>query len=526
MRLPIPYFLLCAFAGCTPLTVDDRVPTDASSDEAASSEGGPHDGGAGESGARDSGSPDEGAESDALANGDADAGCTPLAIGSAAIYVDAHVAASGTGVAGCPLRTITAALAAASPGATIHVAAGTYDAALGEVFPMVVRGVSIVGAGAPTTTVRGRGSCPVLNVNGPIVSCDALLVVGHETLTTTVTSIAFTSAAGSLSGNYGVLCDRGNAPATRGARTAANTVFNRTTFGPAFEVGILATTSGSPSNSACNLSVVGSTFQGGQLGVWAAGDSKAGFRPALQIGDGTMQGGVAFSGHRSTSREGIGVSIWDDVGSAMIRNSTFASSDEGIVVVQHHDGSPWLNHFEITGNQFSGLSYAGIHVAYAAVVDVLSDNTFNGVSAPGGAAAAALLLNGLSSPAPWFPAVRRARTNSFVGNDVAIEFRGPASIGTLSTPNDFGTTGDPGGNIFRCNAGIQGTSGFDLLVGASASGGALTLPFFGNMWDHSPPTSSGAANGTDLRVTAGAPPSIDVGGATLAIATCPAGRQP
>ena len=43
------------------------------------------------------------------------------------IYVDAGVAASGTGTQEAPYKTIQEAVDAAAEGATIHVAAGTYD---------------------------------------------------------------------------------------------------------------------------------------------------------------------------------------------------------------------------------------------------------------------------------------------------------------------------------------------------------------------------------------------------------------
>ena len=472
--------LLGVVLACTPLTVDDRVPA---------------------------------------------GGCVRLPPGSSTIYVDARAAAGGTGVAACPLRTLTSALAAASPGATLQVAAGTYDEALGEVFPLVVRGVSIVGDGVATTTIRGRGHCPALNPRGPsFVECAVALVVGHDTIATSVTGIAIASDAGTASGYLGVLCDRGNAPPQRGARAAPNTTFDRTSFGPAFGIGIVATTyvDATPTRSACNLSVTASTFQGGLFGVWAVGDDVDGLRPAVEIGH------VGFSRHHNVSKgfEATGVAISDGVGSGRIHDSTFSSSEAGIVIAQHHDYLPSENHFEISNNQFSALSSTGVHLAFATVVDILSGNTFTGITNAGGTATA-LLLDGAAIAPPTFPAVRRARGNSFVGNDIAIEFRGPATLDTLSPAwNDFGTSTDPGGNVFRCNSGTQGTTGFDLLVGASASGGALTLPFFGNMWDHSPPTGSGTVDGTDVRITAATPPGVDVGGATIATTACPAGRQP
>jgi hypothetical protein len=69
-------------------------------------------------------------------------GCPPIA--GPPFYVDATRASSGNGSQACPFKTITQALAAvtglSSPPAlaTINVAPGTYDAALGETFPLVI----------------------------------------------------------------------------------------------------------------------------------------------------------------------------------------------------------------------------------------------------------------------------------------------------------------------------------------------------------------------------------------------------
>lgn len=78
-------------------------------------------------------------------------------------YVDASVGASGDGSSGSPWKTITEAAATVTAGVpgnpnNISVAAGTYDNALGENFPIVFGNadVSLVSAsGAATTTIYG-----------------------------------------------------------------------------------------------------------------------------------------------------------------------------------------------------------------------------------------------------------------------------------------------------------------------------------------------------------------------------------
>lgn len=74
---------------------------------------------------------------------------------------------TGDGSTANPFRTITVALLVAGPGATVQVGAGTYDAALGEVFPLrpgsgvTVRGSRSFVPGLPRhlTEVIGGGLC-------------------------------------------------------------------------------------------------------------------------------------------------------------------------------------------------------------------------------------------------------------------------------------------------------------------------------------------------------------------------------
>lgn len=78
------------------------------------------------------------------------------------LYVDA-VGGVDTNTGTAPaqaLRTITRALALASTGTRIHIAAGVYDTELGETFPLAVNFLHIylIGAGAQTTIVDASGS--------------------------------------------------------------------------------------------------------------------------------------------------------------------------------------------------------------------------------------------------------------------------------------------------------------------------------------------------------------------------------
>jgi hypothetical protein len=92
-------------------------------------------------------------------------------------YADLYVAPAPLGDdnnngtnAATPFKTMTKALATASDGTRIHVAAGTYSAANGEIFPLTLSeksGVKILGTNAALTILDAAGSSArVLGLNG------------------------------------------------------------------------------------------------------------------------------------------------------------------------------------------------------------------------------------------------------------------------------------------------------------------------------------------------------------------------
>lgn len=465
---------------------------------------------------------------------DAPAACFTLDGGAASVYVDARAPLGGTGAPGCPLRTITAALAIVSPGGVVHVAAGTYDAAHGEHFPLVVRGVSLRGAGKAATHVVGQGSCGATDPTGPVSGgCRTAILLGDEQRASSVSSLAVSSGAVSLdAGAYGVVCQRGDAPSARGAMKPPSTVVSDVAF-DAFNAAIVAAPS--PPDpvdgyTACNLQVLSSSFRGGIWGVWAAGDASRNAWPAIYVGDGTPGSANSFADMHSSNTDGAGVAVWDDVATAYVDRNTFTSSDEGIVIVQHYNGMPWLNHMRVAGNSISSMTFAGVHLAYASVLDDFSSNVITGVVSTDIAPGAALLVHGYTSPAPHFPAVRRARGNRLVGNDMGVDFRSTSARLDASGPAavfDFGTASDAGNNEVRCNSRAGSNATYDVHVGAAANG-AFTLSFRGNAWDHAPPTtgsSAAAANGTDA-VVESASVTLDTSNGWSTGSACPAGFTP
>ena len=81
-------------------------------------------------------------------------------------FVDANLGddTTGAGTIAAPWKTISHALAQFhATGEVVHIAAGTYDAALGESFPMDLRpGISLVGAGMQSTTIDGGSASAVI----------------------------------------------------------------------------------------------------------------------------------------------------------------------------------------------------------------------------------------------------------------------------------------------------------------------------------------------------------------------------
>ncbi len=110
-----------------------------------------------------------------------------------------------------PWKTISHAVGEPTlvPGDVISVAAGTYNAALGESFPLtMVDGVAIIGAGPAVTTVSGPAATVLFrNANTPLASGTTLsgLTLTHDAANIANAGMSFTLAsvamAPEISGN-------------------------------------------------------------------------------------------------------------------------------------------------------------------------------------------------------------------------------------------------------------------------------------------------------------------------------------
>jgi uncharacterized repeat protein (TIGR01451 family) len=84
------------------------------------------------------------------------------------VYVDAVNGnnVTGNGSATSPWRTITKALTHVAPGDTIRVLPGTYDAAIGEMFPLALRsGLTLIGSGYESTIISATGAASGIDLS-------------------------------------------------------------------------------------------------------------------------------------------------------------------------------------------------------------------------------------------------------------------------------------------------------------------------------------------------------------------------
>jgi hypothetical protein len=423
--------------------------------------------------------------------------CPPPGAGER--QVDAAAPAGGTGSAACPQRTITEALAAEERPLVVHIAAGRYDRALGERFPLVVRGgVTLAGAGADATHIIGTGAYePPTRHGGGTYAGGHTLVIGDPAGATALRGLSLEAGGEPEVGLYGVTCDSGNLAApSRDPDLPASTVLADVAVGPGYEVAVLVSSS---TTHACNLRLERARIHGNLNGVFTAGCASASENAwadpmpynRLEVVDST------FTRIHWGTGDGYGLVGGDCLAGLEVRGTRFEDGDSGLAVIRHPRPAV-AGRVVVEKSSFARQRRLGLALNRGAILDRLVDCFFIGNSAGPAATAAgravAILIDG-GAQAELFPQVRLARGNTIFENDVGIELRGDgAARGTL----DFGRADDPGRNLIRCNATIEGSAvpGHDILVRTPMAADAR-LWFAGNVWDHAPPTS-GADNGADV----------------------------
>jgi hypothetical protein len=406
------------------------------------------------------------------------------------VFVDRDASPPGTGSEACPFTTITRALALGM-GRPIRIEPGLYDEASGEAFPLDVQGAMLRGSPTSSTTIRGSGS--VRNLY------DATLIAAG----TVIADVVLEPGDGSEKARA-VACDEGDVTLD-GVRIRS------------FDEGVVAT-------GACRLTVLGSSIDGGRIGIRAEGRGPA--KASIQIGDGSPEGANLFRGMHDVFLTGIGVGAFEHVDSVRVLGNLFTDADAGLHV-EAGSVEASARTMEVRGNTFRGLSNFGALMSCTAAPAIVEANTFEGIVTPG---AAGYLGVGLIIESAGVlrqcaaPAVPRARVrnNLVLGNDGGIVVRASTKVVDL----DFGTPADRGDNDLRCNSKVAGLPGADLLVAVTNADNA-PLAFAGNAWDHDLPTTAAGAgpDGVDILLALD-PIPIDIGGARTSTMACPPGRVP
>jgi len=460
--------------------------------------------------------------------------CTVSCWPDADYYVDATAPSGGNGSKQQPFKTITAAVQAYAATSGVakkaYVAPGTYDQSLGEQFPLVLRGLSLQGAGQDRTLIVGAGrydnGAEAGSISGILTTT---IVIGERDLPTELSGCSVRSTSPvPVESTYGVFCDRGNATGAV-ASPLGQTHLDQVTVGPGYGYDVAVATSTSPSSTGCNMLITRSTITAAWEGVIAVGcGSSANDDPVmLEMGTDDPGSGNIISWMTAANTLGIGIALQDCLIRGSFQYNSFLDSRIGASVSDLGRVSPPNTRVNLTfkHNVFERLSQYGLFAnGYTLFVQEISANRFSDVTkvlGQAGGEAAALFMDMFN--------VGKLRGNEFVGNDTAIEAGFSVSSGT---PADFGTALDPGNNVFRCNSAQQGSGGDVMLTGNSFDPEvtwAGTVHLAGNAWDHQPPTLLTAdppPNGADISQLYAPHVDIDRVNAVLSSAACPSGRVP
>jgi hypothetical protein len=179
----------------------------------------------------------------------------------------------------------------------------------------------------------------------------------------------------------------------------------------------------------------------------------------------------------SVSTSGIGILVWDRARRFRVADSIFADSDHGIQIERHADAIPARDTLDpparIEHNEFAELRDFGIRLRLAVRAELFRNYTWG---SPSG-----LVIESSSTQPPHV----RARDNRFAINVVAVDIMGRRELPRGSVI-DFGRAGDPGGNIFNCNA-VTGDPRATTIAVQVPVAPQVSLDFAGNLWDHAPP---------------------------------------
>jgi hypothetical protein len=492
-----------------------------------------------------------------------DMACPASDINASEYWVDNSRGSDGTGSVICPFGSITQALTfatrATQPQVTIHVAAGTYDAGHGEVFPLEVRrGITLRGAGQANTHIVGsgsydhtvnastryRGGAPFGEGWMGVATLNVTLLVGDGSASNTIANLSVAPQPGTLQ-PLGIFCDAGNLgePSATLPTAAPNTHLDAITVGPDYYFAIISGTSTAPASLGCNLLLTASTITRNQGGVFqcGCGFGYGAIDTAVQIGDDSMGGANTFTGNLDNgtgflgNRQGFAYSNADCATIVHIFRNDFGNGDAGLLVGAHLLDPTSTSPFDVQviDNSFHDLTHWGLAVVDQGEVHQLRGNSFTHITSSLHNDAVAVYVNGATAAHPGYgPLIAQARSNTIINNDNGLVINGAPLTTGLSPPRDtidFGTSNMPGNNVIGCNATLApGPLGYDVSIGFTGDSNG-TIALAGNAWDTKPPTvaTNVGVNGQDVvESNAHVLPSIILSSPSLMTGKCDPGRGP
>ncbi len=272
---------------------------------------------------------------------------------AATYYVDATSGDDGRTPAqaqnsGTPWETLTHALANVASGDRVEVAAGAYDTALGESYPLeLVSGVTVHGADKTTTTLRAPAGTPVVeNVDTPLAAGTTLtgFTLTHENTSPGQTLVHFAPTTVAM------------------APTIDDNIFDSR---DATEYGLVvdsdATSDGDRSYTG---TISNNTFDGFYEGIYLSADLEA------SAGGGSWVLGPTVSGNHFTNTEyAIDVELDDYTGESLtdttkiVGNVATGSRTDVYYYADFETGSASTQPL-VSGNTFTGAGEDSIYMSF------------------------------------------------------------------------------------------------------------------------------------------------------------------